>query len=400
MFSITSCSEVNTVGDPHFTAEGYFLPDSDSNESFNLEQPSKIKYYVEISGSMNGFFRANQPTSFKKDVWEIMSYFSALPSEVTVLTNMGDTGARMSIDTFRQQMNTGSFISSASTQVPTMLLSIVKDVNPEAGEVAILISDMKYSPVGAAAPKVLMEQYSSDISRTLGNFQKPVCIVGAVSNYLEKNAVVDESPYYFFIIGNEGAVAYLRNCISTLLDNNGHFVDNIESGFDYGAPSYSFGIPEFCYQLEDQPTFVDYDESASDTCIVNLKVDLAKYRWIMTDTTYFRKAFKCEALYGSNVKVADVTIDVQNITAKKLERTATAIVKLKVFDFAMDSEIIKWTLELPDTDCQRFGRFMGAVSETDNTKTFSLEGFIGGIFYGGVTNKSLKDNYILISKNS
>lgn len=400
VFSITSCSEVNTVGDPHFTADGYFVSDSDSNGLFNIEQPSKIKYYVEVSGSMNGFFRANQPTSFKKDVWEIMSYFSALPSEVTVLTNKGDMGARMSIDAFRQQMNTGSFISSASTQVPIMLESIVNDIKPENGEVAILISDMKYSPVGAAAPKVLMEQYSSDISRTLGNFQKPVCLVGAVSNYLEKNAVVDESPYYFFIIGNEGAVAYLRNCISTLLDNNGHFVDNIESGFDYGAPSYSFGIPEFCYQLEDQPTFVDFDESASDTCIVNLKVDLAKYRWIMSDTTYFRKAFKCEALYGSNVKMDDVTIEVQNITSKKLERTATAIVKLKVFDFAMDSEIIKWTLELPDTDCQRFGRFMGALSETDNTKTFSLEGFIGGIFYGGVTSKSLKDNFILISKNS
>lgn len=399
-FSISSCSEVNTVGDPHFTADGYLLSDSDSVGSFDMEHPLKIKYYVEVSGSMNGFFRANQPTSFKKDVWEIMSYFSLFPSEVTVLTNKGDMGDRMSIDAFRQQMNTGSFISSASTQVPIMLLSIVNDIKPEDGEVAILISDMKYSPVGAAAPKVLMEQYSSDISRILGTFHKPVCLVGAVSNYLEKNAVVDESPYYFFIIGNEGAVAYIRNSISTLLDNNGHLVDNIESGFDYGAPSYSFGIPEFCYQLDDQPTFVDFDESASDTCIVNLKVDLAKYRWILADTAYFKKAFNCKALYGSNVEMSDVKIDVNNITNKKLERTAVANVKLKVFDLSMDSEVIKWTLELPDTDCQRFGRFMGAVSETDNTKTFSLEGFIGGIFYGGVTSKSLKDNYILISKNS
>lgn len=398
--SVSSSSEVNTVGDPHFTEEGYLVADTEYVGAFKLEHPSKIKYYIEVSGSMNGFFRANQPTSFKKDVWEIMSYFSALPSEVTVLTNKGDMGARMSIDAFRQQMNTGSFISSASTQVPIMLSSIVNDIKPEEGEVAILISDMKYSPVGAAAPKVLMEQYSSDISRTLGTFHKPICLVGAVSNYLEKNAVVDESPYYFFIIGNEGAVAYLRNSISTLLDNNGHFIDNIESGFDYGAPSYSFGIPEFCYQLDDQPTFVDYDESASDTCIVNLKVDLSKYRWIMADTTYFKNAFKCEALYGSNVEVGNIKIEVQNITKKKLERTAIANVQLKVYDFALESEVIKWTLELPDMDCQKFGRFMGAISEADNTKTFSLEGFIGGIFYGGITSKSLKDNYILISKNS
>lgn len=396
----SSCSNVNTVEDPRFTEDGIFFPDSDSIRSFELVHPNKIKYYVEVSGSMNGFFRANQPTQFKTDVWQIMSYFSALPSDVTVLTNNGSTGVRMSIDDFRQQMNTGSFISSASTQVPIMLASIVNDIKPEQGEVAVLISDMKYSPVGASAPKVLMEQYSSDVSRILGTFHKPVCLISAISNYLDKKSEVNESPYYYFLIGNEGEVAYLRNSISTLLDNDHHLIDNIESGFDYGAPTYSFGIPEYCYQLDEEPTFVDFDESASDTCIINLKVDLARYRWIMADTAFFKNAFKCNTLYGSNVSVGKIKIEIKNITEQKLNRTATAIVQLKLFDLAMDSEVIEWSLELPDLNIDKFTRFFGAVGENDYTKSYSIENFIKGIFYGGVTNKTLKPNYILISKNS
>lgn len=398
--SLYSCSDVNTVGDSHFTAGGYFIKDSNASEPFAIKPPMKIKYYVEVSGSMNGFFRANQPTQFKTDVWEIMSYFSGIPSEVVVLTNSGDAGARMSIDAFRQHMNAGSFVTSASTQVPIMIRSIIGDIKPESGEVAVLISDMKYSPVGNADSSVLLAQYSSDVSRVLGKFNHPVSLIGAVSNYLDKKGEIEESPYYFFLIGNEGEVAYLRNSFSTLLDNKGHFVDNIESGFDYGVPSYSFGIPEYCYQLEEEPTFVDFDESASDTCIVNLNVDLAKYRWLMADTNIFRNAFKCTALYGSNVSVGDVRVEEQNITDRQLIRTAIATVQLKVFDLAMDSEVIEWNLELPDNDDSRLQRFYGAWGEGDLTKTYSLESFIKGIFYGGVTNITLKPNYILISKNS
>lgn len=399
-FMVLSCNDINSVEDSHFTKDGIYLPDTDSVRTFEIVHPSKIKYYIEVSGSMNGFFRANQPTQFKTDVWEIMSYLSAIPSDVTVLTNNGSTGGRMTIDDFRQQMNTGSFISSASTQVPIMLASIINDIKPEQGEVAVLISDMKYSPVGVAAPKVLMEQYSSDVSRILGTYHKPVCLISAVSNYLDKKSEVNESPYYFFLIGNEGEVAYLRNCVSTLLDNNHHFIDNIESGFDYGVPTYSFGIPEYCYQLDEEPTFVDFDESASDTCIINLKVDLARYRWIMADTECFKNSFKCKALYGSNVSVGNVKIEVQNITERKLDRTATAIVQLKLYDLALESEVIEWSLELPDLNDDKFVRFYNAAGEYDFIKSYSIENFIRGIFYGGVTNKTLKPNYILISKNS
>lgn len=400
-----SCSDINTNGDPHFTPGGeLILNDSSETDSFKLIPPAKIKYYIESSGSMNGFFRPNRPTHFKSDVWEILNYYSAaIPTEITILTNDGSTGAQIPLDKFQTLMNTGAFVSNASTKVPRMIESIYKDFNPKAGEVAILISDMKYSPVGSKAPDVLLEQYPTDISKIIGPYQYPVCLISAISNYLDKGGIdaETESPYYYFLIGPEECLAFLRNGISTLLDNSKHFVDNIESGFNYGVTSYSFGIPDNCFQMDDEnPTFVDFDTSVSDTCVIKLKVNLENYRWLVADSDVFPECFKIRALYGSNVKVDKVEYQIENITDKILNRKATAIVYLKVFDLATDSDVLEWGLEFQDSDCRKLERFMGATSESDLSKTFSLESLLKGIFYGGVVNKSLKKNYILISKNS
>jgi hypothetical protein len=403
LLAFSSCKDINTIPDPHFEADGTFITDSLDSVKFAPETPRKIKFFVEVSGSMNGFFRANRPTEFKADVWQILSYYSSLIPEVTTLTNEGDMGSSVSLQNFQTMMNTGAFESAASTKVPVMLQSIIKNLNTEAGEVAVLVSDMKYSPVGAAAPDVLMTQYSSDISRILGLSQKAVCLVGATSNYLDRagNVMCDKSPYYFLIIGDGRQVADIRNGISTMLDNNKHFIDNIESGFSYGAPTYSFGIPDNCFQMDDEnPTFCGYDPSESDTCTIKLKINLENYRWIVATKQYLDSAFQCKALYGSNVKVGKIDFDIQNITDKELKRKAIATVELKVFNFAMDSEVIEWTLMLPDTDYTLFAPYFGATAESDVTKSYSVDNFVKGIFYGGVVNKTLKPNYILISKNS
>jgi len=65
-----------------------------------------------------------------------------------------------------------------------------------------------------------------------------------------------------------------------------------------------------------------------------------------------------------------------------------------------DSDVIEWTLELPDTDYTLFGQFCGATAEEDVTKSYSIEDFLVGMFYGGVVNTTLNPNYILVSKNS
>lgn len=403
MVILVSCSEIiNSNNDPHFTEDGYRII---SDSTVTPAPLTRVKFFVEVSGSMNGFFRANQPTDFKKDVWQILSYFSPLaPEGVTILTNNGDEGNTYDLSKFQTMMNTGAFVSSASTKVPLMLQTIVSKLDADHGEVAVLISDMKYSPVGAAAPKVLLTQYSTDVSKIFGQYEKAISLVCATSNYLDKkgNSVCDVSPYYFLIIGNETCVAEMRDGISTLLNNNHRFVDNIESGFHYGRIKESFGIPKKCFQMDlQEPTFVAYEEADTyDTCNIYLKVDLTPYRWIMTDKDYFTRAFKAKTLYGSTLVVDDVNIDVQNITDRQLKRTAVATVRLKVFNMPTDSDVIEWTMELPDGDYTLFGPFCGATTEEDVSKSYSIEDFLAGMFYGGVVNSTLEPNYILVSKNS
>lgn len=403
-FSVfASCSgDINSNYDPHFTDDGFLIHDS-TNQKKSIDL-AKVRFYVEVSGSMNGFFRASQPTDFKKDVWQILSYYSPIAPGVTILTNNGDEGKTYDLSTFQTQMNTGAFVSTASTRVPLMLQSIIANLDADNGEVAVLISDMKYSPVGQAAPKVLLTQYSTDVSKIFGQYGKAISLVCATSNYLDKKGVsiCDTSPYYFLIIGNDDGVAEMRDGISTLLTNAGSFVDNIESGFKYGRIKESFGIPKKCFQMDvNEPTFVEYEEADSyDTCIINLKVDLAPYRWILTDKSYFTNAFKAKTLYGATLVVDDVNIVVQNITDKQLKRTAEATVRLKLFNMPTDSDVIEWTLELPDSDYTLFGQFCGTTAEEDVCKSYSIEDFLVGMFYGGVVNTTLKPNYILVSKNS
>lgn len=404
VFCLASCdNDINTVNDSHFDKDGALI-DLSLLTTMKPSAPVKVKFYVEVSGSMNGFFRANKTTSFKKDVWQILSYYSGIAPDITILTNDGSVGNSYTQSQFQTLMNTGAFESSASTRVPLMLESIFNDLNTERGEVAILISDMKYSPVGLAAPEVLLSQYSTDISEKLGKRKKAICLIGATSDYLDKkgNVITDKSPYYYFIIGNGEHVAFMRNGISTMLENNKRYIDNIESGFDYGVPSCSFGIPDNCWQMNDSiPTFVGFDESANDTCTIKMEVHLEGYRWILASKQYFKNAFKVRAIYGSNVEVGKVEFNIKNITNKELVRTATAIAEVKVFDMAMDSEVLEWSLELPDTDYTLFSPYFDeAVSENDPTKSYSVADFVKGIFYGGIVNKTLKPNYILISKNS
>lgn len=389
----------------HFTADGYLLNDT-TDVAFKRSLPSSIKFFVEVSGSMNGFFRANKPTQFKSDVWNVMNSLSPIAPNVTILTNDGSKGANLPLNDFRTNMNAGTFVSSASTKVPLMMQTIIDNLDTEANEVAVLISDMKYSPVGAAAPSVLMSQYTTDINAIIGRFGKAISIIGATSDYLDKGGKVISvrSPYYFVILGNQENVAEIRNYVSLLLKKKGHLVDNIESGFNYGHPEYSFGISNKCFQLNNEPTFLGYEEADEiDTCTIKLKVPLENYRWIMADENVFRDALKVTPLYGSSVNIGKIDINVKDVTGpdKQLNREAIATVDLKIFNMATDSEVLEWSLELPVTDYSLFNEFFeNADDENDPNKSYSVLDFLAGVFQGGVVTHDMKPNYILISKNN
>lgn len=403
---VVSCGkEINAVHDKHFHVKGDSLPDGNIKrefvlDTFSIEVPSEVKFYAEVSGSMNGFYRANVPTDFKVDVWEIVNYFSAISDGVTTLTNDGNMGIRLRLPEFQSYLSAGRFVSTASTRVPVMLQSIIDNLDVNRGEVAVLISDMKYDPVGKVAPKVLESMYSTDVSHIFGEWGQAICLVGATSNYVGRSGEIlaDTSPYYYLILGKDSQVAYMRNAISTLLYNNLHYVENIESGFKYKSPTYSFGQTRYCRRKDlTTPTFV---RCKTGMCSISLHVSLENYRWILADTTLLRESFQAKALYGSEVEVGEIYVDIQNITDRQLNRKALATIELNIGKMPKDTEVIEWTLELPDGLYGQFTPFLDdAASVTDLTMSYSVKGFIKGMFYGGVVNQILPNNYILISKN-
>ena len=81
------------------------------------------------------------------------------------------------------------------------------------------------------------------------------------------------------------------------------------------------------------------------------------------------------------------------------KKNSKATVMLKVYGMVMDSEVLEWSLELPDKEYTLMGEFFDdATNPNDPTKSFSVKDFCEGMF-GDLTNE-IKPNYILISKKN
>ena len=401
LFSSCSCEPINSIDDKHFDRDGVCL--DSLGDTFNAVKPSSLDFYVEVSGSMNGFFRANQSTAFKTDVWSIVSNFGS--PGVSVLSNSGTQATKYTGDKFRSLMNSGGFVSTASTQVPAMLETILSSLDYSNGAVAVLISDMKYSPVGTKAMSVLLDQYSSDIRNIVGRFPGVAySIIGAYSEYLDAkgNVACDRSPYYYVVIGKDVCVATVRNCITTIISENGNYLDNIEMGFDYKRPAYFFGVPDNALQLEEQPTFYSYDPSYSDTCTVKLNIDLSDFRWLIaSDKAILRDSLKVRTAYGSEIEIGDIVIDTDNHYQKQFQRRSVASVELKLWNMPMGADVIEWWLNHPEFSMTNtFMQIQNASSEADLSGSFSLANFIKGVFQAAQNHWDTEPNRILISKSN
>lgn len=141
--ALSSCGrDVNSIADPYFASDG--APLDTIVELFTPEHPQSAKLYVETSGSMNGFFRANQANNFKKTVWSVFSGLAPITDgNVYTMSNGGDIDAPVTLGNFRNSMNAGAFVSNSSTHVPAMLHNIIENIDTSKNEVAILVSDMK-----------------------------------------------------------------------------------------------------------------------------------------------------------------------------------------------------------------------------------------------------------------
>lgn len=397
---ISCSSHINSIKDSHFDENGVYL--DSLGTTFHAVMPTSLDFYVEVSGSMNGFFRANKATAFKTDVWAIVSNFGS--PGVSVLSNSGTQATKLTGDQFRSRMNSGGFVSTAETQVPAMLESILSKLDYENGAVAVLISDMKYSPVGNKALPVLLQQYATDIRNIVGKYPGAAySLVGAYSEYLDAkgNVACEKSPYYYLVIGKDVCVAEIRNCITTILSEREDYLDNIETGFDYQRPAYGFGVPDNVIQLDNEPTFFNYDVSYSDTCKVVLNLDLSDFRWLIaSNEDVLREYLKVKAAYGSDIEVGKIDISINNHNQKKLERLAVASVELKLWNMPMDADVIEWTLDHPEYSVtDTFLQIQNAAAEADLTGSFSLANFIQGVFQAIQNHWNQEPNRILISKN-
>lgn len=401
-FCFVFCSSpINSINDPHFDENGVYL--DSLGATFQAVMPTSLDFYVEVSGSMNGFFRANRTTAFKTAVWAIVSNFGS--PGVSVLSNSGTQATKYTGNQFRNKMNSGGFVSTAETQVPAMLESILSKLDYENGAVAVLISDMKYSPVGNRALPVLLQQYATDIRNIVGKYPgSAYSLVGAYSEFLDArgNVTCEKSPYYYLVIGKDVCVAEIRNCITTILSDREDYMDNIETGFDYKRPAYGFGVPDNVIQLDNEPTFYNYDVSYSDTCKVVLNLDLSDFRWMVaSDEDVLRECLKVKAAYGSEMEIGKINISTNNHNQKKLERLAVASVELKLWNMPMEADVIEWSLDHPEYSVtDTFMQIQNAAAEADITGSFSLANFIQGVFQAVQNHWNQEPNRILISKSN
>lgn len=401
-------SDINAVNSPFFTDDGHLkgdttlVEDSLSIPCTEESQPTEIKLYVEVSGSMNGFFRPNLPTGFKKDVCSVFTFvgFSSISRGVNILSNDGEVTDNYSLDDYINYMNHGAFVSSAETKVPTMIESIIKDTDIEHGEVAVLVSDMKFSPEKAKDMGVQLTQYASRIRNIANSNDAAFCLIAATSNYLDKTgcSIADESPYYYFVIGKTSQVIWARNRINTLLEHNNSYVEDLEFGMRYNGIKYDFGMPLGCIRLIGEPTFYDV---SGDECTIPIGIDITGYRWVLADEKVMEECLSFKSTTGSSVEIMSIEINDDHQHGKQMVRKATATVTIKVSNMLMDADVIEWTLAQPEEFVSsRFTAFYGAISENEYDKTFSLEEFVSGMNKGTNNLWSEEPQRILISKNS
>jgi len=399
ILTVTSCcKKLNPDGLGHFDEDGVYL---EKTQTFRSAQPSNIKFYVEVSGSMNGFFRSNKPTIFKTDVWSVFSDFASSTEGVNIFLQQNAAPKLIGLEDFRNKMNAGAFVSSVSTDVPDMLKRILNDVDSKKSEVGILVSDMKYDPVGNAAVQVLLQQYSIDIRDLMSNTGKALCLIVAKSDFLDKSGKVacEDSPYYYLVIGRPENVVWMRNFVCTLLKHNGHYVDAVEWGIDYKSPKVKVSDSDFL-NVENQNCLGGFQ----DDCTITLDINITDFPWIYENADTLQKYLKVKPEVGIDVKKLskkDISYDITEDDGKQLKRTAIAKVKLHLSDIYGDADVLNITLNTPEVlyPSIKFMQFLGAASPNDVSKTYSMEGFLSGCYSSMPRFREKKPVHLLISKN-
>lgn len=377
-----------SCGDKIILPPGVQVVPDDTIQAWSQQKPSKITFFVEASGSMNGFFRGNKETHFKTDVWSIMGNFKSDSNKVKVFKDAKDKNTLISFEDFRVNMNGGKFVSSGETIVPDMFKTVLEDIDLESGECVVLISDMIYSPVGNKDLPIRLAQYETDI-RDIAKIKKiPISIVCAVSNFLDKNGKesVLRSPYYYLIIGNKENVSYMKNCIATILKDEpegrgepSRYVNAVDFGITYGNPSYSFLRTEGVYQKGDGLAFIGYNKSI-DSCSVEMKIYLSAYPWSLANSQNLDSLLEVRSEFGSEVSFDIVNISDNLHYKDNLSRFTEATIFLRLSKMPLKADIIDWRIKaIPNVINSEFENILKGTDENDRTRTFTMRQFLSGL---------------------
>ena len=363
----------------------------DTIPAWEPSEPASVTFYVEASGSMAGFFRANKATHFKTDVASITSLFdtfSDITCKIKVFKDANEAVSDYSYQDFNRNMSSGNFVTSGETIVPNMFEKVLDDIHPENGECAVLISDMIYSPVGNKALPVLLAGYESNIRNIAIKHKLPISVVCAVSNFLDRNGreTANRSPYYYLIIGSKENVTYMRNCIATILkdepENRGdssRYVDALEFGIPYGNPRYSFKKTQVVYQHKNTLAFKGYNKSA-DSCRIEVNMDLSKYPWALKDDSVLDSLLEVKTEFGSVVTIKDAKFKEDLHHQGSLKRLAEATVTFSLSHMPLKADIIDWRMKrIPQIYQMEFGEILQGKSEADRQRTFTMKEFLNGL---------------------
>lgn len=401
VLSLSSCSlfssNVNTTDSVHFTEDGKC---KDKVAHFASKAPENVKFYVEVSGSMNGFFRSNQATRFKHDLWSVMTDFMPSDGQVNVFAELHKDAMKLPVASFREGMNRGSFVSGSSTDVPDMVSRMLDDIDAKKSEVGVLVSDMKYDPTGNVAIKALMDQYSTDIRNVMMRHPKvAVSLIVATSEYLDKTGqeLTSISPYYYLIVGSAANVVYMRNNIATLLRNYHSFVDEVEWGIDYLAPSVRVSDADYLTEIEPGQSYGDFD----DECYMTLDIDITDYPWMFEQKDSLVKYLSLQSENGTKavVDTKNIAYDITYDDGKQLKRTAVAKVPVRFSDMYEGSDVFEITLVCPEIQEPNatFLRFIESDDINDVNTTFSMGGLLKGFYSSMERFRKPNPVYLLLS---
>ena len=420
----SSCKTLNQTPLPHYNEEGV-LEEKIFNSFYTSEVPESISLYIESSGSMNGLFRPNQSTRFQYDISAILTCreLTDVITGVNIFNNNGDGVQQYNPSDFRKKMNTGDFVSQQSTFIPAMINTMLNDVDSCACDVAVLISDMKYSPVrpNGMVTKTDIQQYELDIKNLFESrfteTDMSASLICCESEFLDKNGRVlcSEFPYYLVLVGKASNVAWVRNQIIEVLNDKNNLIGCIDFNVNYGCPKYTIlpnevigairNINELTSYLSGQhcSSIVGFDDSFQPVKVV-FGVNYSHLPQTLV-TSLQLDDFSICSHWGHNLNAKIVNIDYgQN---HKSSNECSYVVPnmyltVELTGLSMyEDDVIEIKLDSKSQDIEWLNKYYGATREGELGKTYLLESFINGLKLAkplyDIQNSSM---YMFVSKNN